>query len=134
MKKQAISILALAVTAVAGASSDPAMDRALDSLMRNMSLGEKIGQLNFGGVGTPRVVGTALGQDEAIAAGLVSAVGGSDPKASYDAMRVAVDSSRVPLLIGLDVIHGYWTHFPVPLASASSWNRMEALTKLYHIK
>lgn len=122
MKKQAISILALAATAVAGASSDPAMDRAVDSLMRNMSIGEKIGQLNFGGVGTPRVVGTALGQDEAIAAGLVSAVGGSDPKASYDAMQVAVESSRVPLLIGLDVIHGYWTHFPVPLASASSWN------------
>lgn len=122
MKKYAIAFAALAAALTSGASDDPAMDKAVDAIMGRMTLGEKIGQLNFGGVGTPRVVGTAMGQDEAIAAGLVSAVGGSDPKAAYDAMRVAVESSRVPLLIGLDVIHGYWTQFPVPLASASSWN------------
>ena len=122
MKKSLILIAALAASVAAGAAVDPAMSRKVDSIMSRMTLKEKIGQLNFGGVGTPRVVGTAMGQDEAIAAGLVGAVGGSDPEAAYSAQRVAIEAGRPPLLIGLDVIHGYYTGFPTPLGLASSWN------------
>lgn len=122
MNRTILFIAALAATVSVGAADNSAMERTVDSLMARMTLQEKIGQLNFGGVGTPRVVGTAMGQDEAIAAGLVSAVGGSDPTAAYNAQRVAAESGRLPLLIGLDVIHGYYTQFPVPLGSASSWN------------
>jgi len=100
------------------------MDRFIDLLMKRMTLEEKIGQLNLGGVGNPKVVGSAIGLDAAIRKGQVSAIGGFDPKAAEDAQRFAVENSRlkIPLMTGLDVIHGYYTIFPIPLASACSWN------------
>lgn len=104
--------------------ADEQMDRFISSLMKRMTLEEKIGQLNLGGVGNPKVVGSAIGLDEAIKNGLVGAIGGSDPKAAEDAQRFAVENSRlkIPLITGLDVVHGYYTIFPIPLASACSWN------------
>ena len=100
------------------------MDRFISSLMKRMTLDEKIGQLNLGGVGNPKVVGSAIGLDEAIRNGLVSAVGGFDPKAAEDAQRFTVENSRlkIPLITGLDVVHGYYTIFPIPLASACRWS------------
>lgn len=119
-----IIILAALHCTVAKSATDKQMDRFIYSLMKRMTLEEKIGQLNLGGVGNPKVVGSAIGLDEAIRNGLVSAVGGSDPKAAEDAQRFAVENSRlkIPLMTGLDVIHGYYTIFPIPLASACSWN------------
>lgn len=104
--------------------TDKQMDRFISELMKRMTLEEKIGQLNLGGVGNPKVVGSAIGLDEAIKNGLVGAIGGSDPKAAEDAQRFAYENSRlkIPLLTGLDVVHGYYTIFPIPLASACSWN------------
>ena len=118
----ALAVIALAATAKKG--TDPAMDKTVDELMNRMTLKERIGQLNLGGVGSPKVVGSAVGLDVAIRDGLVSSIGGFDPKAAEDAQRFAEDNMRVfvPMITGLDVVHGYYTTFPIPLASASSWN------------
>lgn len=119
-------ILLLAVTygEAKKSSDDRQMDDFITSLMKKMTLEEKIGQLNLGGVGSPKVVGSAIGLDEAIRKGLVSSVGGFDAKAAEDAQKFAVENSRmkIPLITGLDVVHGYYTIFPIPLASACSWN------------
>lgn len=115
----------IAAGLVAGLSVGMAAEAAdVDSLMSRMTLKEKIGQLNLGGVGTPLVVGSALGLDVAIDQGLVSAMGGLDNKAAADALRYAMDHMRVPvpLLTGLDVVHGYHTIFPIPLGAAASWD------------
>ena len=77
-------ILLLAVTygEAKKSSDDRQMDDFITSLMKKMTLEEKIGQLNLGGVGSPKVVGSAIGLDEAIRKGLVSSVGGFDAKAA----------------------------------------------------
>ncbi len=118
----ALSVAAL--LAVAKPGTDPQMDKFIDDLMGRMTLKERIGQLNLGGVGSPKVVGSAKGLDVAIKEGLVSSIGGFDPKAAEDAQRFAEDNMRVfiPMITGLDVVHGYYTTFPIPLGSSSSWN------------
>lgn len=122
-------ILAAACAALVGTASakrgdDPKMDKCIDNLMSRMTLKERIGQLNLGGVGSPKVVGSAVGLDVAINEGLVSSIGGFDPQAAEDAQRFAEDNMRVfvPMITGLDVVHGYYTTFPIPLGGASSWN------------
>lgn len=128
MKRTCVFLIVILTTlhysVVGQTTTDKQMDRFISSLMKRMTLDEKIGQLNLGGVGNPKVVGSAIGLDEAIRNGLVSAVGGFDPKAAEDAQRFTVENSRlkIPLITGLDVVHGYYTIFPIPLASACSWN------------
>jgi len=117
-------ILTTLHSSMAQATSDKKMNSFINSLMKRMTLEEKIGQLNLGGVGSPKIVGSAIGLDEAIKKGNVSAIGGFDPKAAAEAQKIAVENSRlkIPLMTGLDVIHGYYTTFPIPLASACSWD------------
>jgi len=100
------------------------MNKFVSNLMNKMTLEEKIGQLNFAAGGVPQVAGSALGQEQAIRNGLVGATGGFTPEGNYHAQKIAINESRlgIPLLFGLDVIHGYHTVFPIPLGSASSWN------------
>ncbi len=66
------------------------------------------------------VISSSYGMEESAQRGLVSATGGSD----MNLQKIAVEKSRlgIPILFGLDVIHGYCTTFPIPLAQASSWN------------
>lgn len=118
----ALALLTLAASAKQGV--DPEMDKFINDLMGRMTLKERIGQLNLGGVGTPKVVGSAKGLDKAVKEGLVSSIGGFDPVAAEDVQRFAEDSMRVfiPMITGLDVVHGYYTTFPIPLGSSSSWN------------
>lgn len=120
----ATALLCMTLPSVARQGVDPEMDKFIDDLMGRMTLKERIGQLNLGGVGSPKVVGSAKGLDVAIKEGLVSSIGGFDPKAAEDAQRYAEDNMRVfvPMITGLDVVHGYYTTFPVPLGSSSSWN------------
>ena len=89
-----------------------------------MTLEEKIGQLNL-------APGVALGgmmtgaSDSDIVRGRVGAILWlADPKEIDRMQRLAVEKSRlhIPLLFGLDVIHGYQTLFPAPLGMASSWD------------
>jgi beta-glucosidase len=95
----------------------------IENLMGDMRLAEKLGQLTMTAAGFT-VTGPIIAGDstDAIKAGtignLLNLVG---PGPVHEMQRLAVEESRlgIPLLIGLDVIHGHRTLFPVPLAEAS---------------
>lgn len=101
-------------------------DRFVDSLLALMTLEEKLGQLNqLSGMGEPTGPGgtpAGLGQIQRGEVGSFLNVVGAD--STRKLQRIAVDSARlgIPLIFALDVIHGYRTIFPVPLAEASSWD------------
>ncbi len=96
-------------------------ERRIDSLLARMTLEEKLGQLNL-----PSVFGrVSPAEIEMVRRGQVGGFLNLDgPEAARDIQRVAMQESRlrVPLLLGLDVIHGYRTIFPIPLAEASTWD------------
>lgn len=122
--KKLLWAAALLAALQASGQKDAKMDAFVGELMGKMTLDEKLGQLNLASSGIPGVVGGAVGQDEAIRKGYLSATGGMDPEAALQAQRIAVEESRlgIPLLFGLDVIHGYKTVFPIPLGISCSWN------------
>ncbi|MFR0678491.1 beta-glucosidase BglX [Dysgonomonas mossii] len=108
------------------------MDRFIDDLMSKMTIEEKIGQLNLPGSGDI-VTGQAKNSDIAgkikkgLVGGLFNIKGVEKIK---DVQRVAVEQSRlgIPLIFGMDVIHGYETVFPIPLGLSCSWD-MDAIEK-----
>ena len=95
-----------------------------EALLKQMTLDEKIGQMNE----SSGVVMPMLGNekpDDLIAQGKVGSVLWLiDVKEINRLQHIAVEKSRlhIPILFGFDVIHGYRTVFPVPLAMASSWD------------
>ena len=101
-------------------------DRFVDSVLARMTLAEKFGQLNqTSGAGDPTGPGGTPAHLDEIRRGLVGSVFnviGADSTRALQ--RVAVEQSRlhIPLVFGLDVIHGYRTIFPVPLGEAASWD------------
>lgn len=106
----------------------PDHEARIDALLAQMTLEEKIGQLNqLAGDSNP--TGPALARSarlrEAIRAGRVGSVlnvvGASATRALQ---QLAVEDTRlhIPLLFGYDVIHGYRTIFPVPLGETASWD------------
>ncbi len=109
----------------------------VESLLKKMTLEEKIGQLNLltpgGGVATGSVVSKNV--EEKIKAGQVGGLFGvAGPDKVRQAQEIALKNSRlkIPLLIGSDIIHGYKTTFPIPLGLSSSWD-MELLEKVARI-
>ena len=102
---------------------DPdAMERFVQALVARMTPAEKVGQLNLvnghGGHVTDELAAH-------IREGRVGAVLNEvDPDTVNALQRVAVEESRlgIPLLVGRDVIHGFRTVFPIPLAQACSWD------------
>jgi beta-glucosidase len=98
--------------------------RRAASLLRQMTLEEKIGQLNLAaGFNVPGMMTAA--SDEDITHDRVGAILWlADLKEMNRMQHLAVEKSRlhIPLLFGLDVIHGYRTVFPAPLGMASSWD------------
>ena len=95
------------------------------SLLARMTLEEKIGQLNLAsGVSMGGGMMKAV-SDEDLAGGRVGAVLWlANTKEMNRMQHLAVEKARlhIPLLFGLDVIHGYKTVFPAPLGMASSWD------------
>jgi beta-glucosidase len=92
------------------------------ALLAQMTLDEKIGQLNQQFYG---LLPDPVAPEERVRKGEVgSFLFVSDPAVVNRLQRIAVEESRlrVPLLMGFDVIHGFRTIFPVPLAMASSWD------------
>jgi beta-glucosidase len=105
------------------ASSQSVRERA-DALLNQMTVEEKAGQLNQGS-GITVVDAIKEVTDDAVARGQVGSILWQvDVKEINRLQHVAVERSRlhIPLLVGFDVIHGYRTLFPVPLAMASSWD------------
>lgn len=99
----------------------------IEDLLAKMTIEEKIGQLNLvtpgGGIATGSVVSSNV--EEKIKAAEVGGMFGiSGPKKLKIAQDFAVNDTRlkIPLFFGSDVIHGYKTTFPIPLATASSWD------------
>jgi beta-glucosidase len=98
----------------------------VDSLLSVMTLQEKIGQLNLPGAGD-FVTGQAQNSDIAkkIEQGLVGGLFNIKTVAKIkEVQRIAVEKSRlkIPLLFGMDVIHGYETVFPIPLGLSCTWD------------
>lgn len=107
-------------------SGDPKMDAFINKLMGQMTLDEKIGQLNLVTVGRA-ITGSVVnhGVEEKIKKGEIGGVfgiyGAGDVAKIQD---VAVKESRlhIPLIFGLDVIHGHQTIYPIPLGTSASWD------------
>ena len=106
--------------------SDPKLDEKVEALLRQMTRKEKVGQLvqysagQATGPGTGRTDYSDMIQKSEIGA-LFNV---TDPREVNAYQRMAVEQSRlhVPILFGLDVIHGFRTEFPVPLGLASTWD------------
>jgi beta-glucosidase len=99
------------------------IDRRVDELLSRMTLEEKVGQLNqlfyFKQFMQPQMLEPGIREGKVGALLFVT-----DPAVINRFQKVAVENSRlkIPLLFGFDVIHGFRTVFPVPLAMASSWD------------
>ncbi|UJF29965.1 beta-glucosidase BglX [Kaistella sp. 97-N-M2] len=98
----------------------------VDALLAKMTLDEKIGQLNLPSAGdftTGQAQNSDIGKkvEEGLVGGLFNIKGAEKILA---VQKVAVEKSRlkIPLIFGMDVIHGYETTFPIPLGLAASWD------------
>lgn len=127
-KKLSLSILLFAAGFLtASAQKSPQdMDRFIDVLMNKMTLEEKIGQLNLPVTGE---ITTGQAKSSDIAAKIKKGeVGGlfnlKGVERIREVQRQAVEESRlgIPLLFGMDVIHGYETIFPIPLGLSCTWD------------
>jgi beta-glucosidase len=98
----------------------PATQKRADDLLKQMTPDEKLGQLNQLFLFAPSTV-----IEERVKRGMVgSLLFVTDPVEINRLQHLAVDNSRfhIPLIFGFDVIHGFRTIFPIPLAMASSWD------------
>lgn len=102
------------------------MSAFVDDLMSKMTLDEKLGQLNLPASGD---IITGAGSNNNIAEKIKNGqVGGLFNIKSAEKIRavqqIAVEQSRlkIPLIFGMDVIHGYQTEFPIPLGMSCSWD------------
>lgn len=136
--KGIVSMLTLILLSVclqqarAQAGQDPKMKAFIDGLINKMTLEEKIGQLNLPGAGD---ITTGQASNSNIAKKIEQGqVGGLFNIKSVakirEVQKLAVEKSRlkIPLLFGMDVIHGYETVFPIPLGLSCTWD-MEAIER-----
>jgi len=128
-----IALLLLSFTTARAQSpttgGDPKMNAFVTGLMAKMTLEEKIGQLNLPGAGD---ITTGQAGNSNIAKKIEQGeVGGLFNIKSVakikEVQRIAVEKSRlkIPLIFGMDVIHGYETVFPIPLGLSCSWDMEE---------
>jgi beta-glucosidase len=126
--------LALSLALTTGASAqglvNPATEKKIDALLARMTLEEKVGQLNqyssaLDLTGPAPSAGYQKIMYDQVRAGLVgSLLNVTGAEGTRKAQELAVSGSRlkIPLIFGLDVIHGYHTVFPTPLGEAASWD------------
>lgn len=127
IKKWMMALMILVSVNAMAQQQDAKMKAFVDDLMKKMTLEEKIGQLNLltpgGGILTGAVVNTDV--EAKIKSGKVGAMFGT---IGVDNIRrvqeLAMNNSRlkIPLFFGSDIIHGYKTTFPIPLALSCSWD------------
>lgn len=138
MKKIVLAVILIAAvtTAFSQQTNNAKMELFINNLMKRMTLEEKIGQLNLPSEGD---IITGLGTNDNIKAkikkGLVGGMFNIKGVGKIsEIQRIAVNESRlkIPLLFGMDVIHGYETVFPIPLGLACSWD-MNAIQKTAEI-
>jgi beta-glucosidase len=126
----ALYIVSTPVSAQTGTGNSPANMRAfVNSLMAKMTLEEKLGQLNLPGAGDI-TTGQAQSSDigKKIQEGKVGGLFNIKSVAKIrEVQKIAVEQSRlkIPLIFGMDVIHGYETEFPIPLGLSCTWDMPE---------
>ena len=116
-----LNLATLTAHAQSSSGSDAGMRRFVSELMARMTLDEKIGQLSQIAQHAPPLIP----HEESIRREEVgSFLFVRDPKDINRLQHIAVDETRlhIPLLFGFDVVHGYRTIYPIPLAMAASWD------------
>jgi beta-glucosidase len=127
LKRMVLFVAVLIVaTTQAQVQQDNKMNVFITTLMNKMTVDEKLGQLNLPGAGD---ITTGQASNSDIGAKIKAGkVGGLFNIKSVSKIRsvqkIAVEESRlkIPMLFGMDVIHGYQTEFPIPLALSCSWD------------
>ena len=125
-----LSVLLIAslmgVATVQAQKSPQDMNRFIDALMKKMTVEEKIGQLNLpaaGDITTGQAKSSNIAKniEQGMVGGLFNLKGVAKIR---DVQKLAVENSRlgIPLLFGMDVIHGYETIFPIPLGLSCTWD------------
>ena len=136
MKSKALAVVGALAISIGASAASIEMDSFIDSLMSRMTLDEKLGQLNLPAAGdfaTGEPLNARIGDLAANAR-----IGGTFNIAGTAKIRslqqIAVEETRlgIPLLIGLDVIHGCKTIFPIPLALSASWDTV-AVERMAHV-
>jgi beta-glucosidase len=132
MKKQLLLLMMVTGLAFNGLAQnnssmeDPKMKTFIDQLMGKMTMEEKLGQLNLPasgdiitGAGSSNDIGKKIKDGQV--GGLFNIKGVAKIR---DVQKIAVEQSRlkIPLIFGMDVIHGYQTVFPIPLGLSCSWD------------
>nr|ADC36136.1 glycoside hydrolase family 3 protein [uncultured bacterium 253] len=120
-------VLTSSLTTPLATSAQNENEKKIDALLKRMTLAEKLGQLQ-------QLDGEGNGSfrpehPDLIRKGLLgSTLNVRGAKNTNQLQHVAMDESRlkIPVLFGFDVIHGYRTIFPIPLAEASSWDPTSA--------
>ena len=126
-------VLPVSLSAQTGAAArqqtgiaDPGLDAKVETLLHSMTLEEKVGQLVQYSAGQPTGPGTGrTDYEDMIGRGQIGALFNiTNAKAVNAYQKIAMEKSRlhIPIIFGLDVIHGFRTEFPVPIALASTWN------------
>ena len=126
--------LALSLAFIPGAGAQslvvPATEKKIDALLAQMTLEEKVGQLNqyssaFDVTGPAPSAGAQKVMYDQVRQGLVGSVlNVTGAEATRKMQQLAVENSRlkIPMIFGYDVIHGYRTMFPTPLGETASWD------------
>ena len=125
MKHLTFAAMALMLASCSTTPKDP-MDAFITDLMGKMTLQEKIGQLNqqvAGEIVTGSAQDTEIGG--LVARGEIGSVlnlKGADRVKALQQIAVEQSPHGIPLIVGMDVIHGFETVFPIPLGLASTWD------------
>lgn len=114
-----------------GTNSNNEMEKKVSELIKQMTLEEKLGQLNqfsnpYISTGTSESMEQNQNYDDMIRKGLVgSFLNVLGAEETMRLQKIAIEESRlgIPIIFGYDVIHGYKTMFPIPLADAASFDR-----------
>lgn len=124
--KKLFVLLALCVASMNVVAQNKPMKKFVDELLSKMTLKEKLGQMNLLPAGN---ITTGAAQNNPIVQqikdgelGGVFNIKGLNEIRTLQEMAIKKSRLGIPLLVGMDVIHGYETIFPVPLALACSWN------------
>ena len=131
-----ITLMSLALAALSLHAQDTRMQSFVSDLMSRMTLSEKIGQLNLqvaGDITTGFAMDTQVVGD--VADGKIGGVfnlKGTDKIRSLQEAAVKKSRLGIPLIVGMDVIHGYETIFPIPLAMSCSWD-LKGIERAAHI-
>ncbi len=130
LHKVMVIVLLISSCSVSENRPEEPFEMEIQELLSKMTLEEKVGQLNMlKGLYSTDIYKQETDLEKAVKAGQV---GGITPYTDIEQLikwqKIAVDSSRlgIPLLFSFDVVHGYQTMFPIPLAQSCSWD-LEAI-------